>query len=123
MAYEIALGIGIFSFLLFIFISNLGEEHTLLKFLTAFFAIGILILLPKVYIEDQCFPVVANETVSGNITEFDYTMFCETTHHSSGVTFQKTANWFFICFVTYIFMYLMYFIFFKKIGKEPYLKK
>jgi len=114
MGYEIAIGIGIFSFLLLYFTSQLEEEHTFLKLITVFFAVGILILIPKIYIEPQCYSVVANETEIGNVTSYEYTSHCFSDHTESGVTFLKATTWFYWCFISYVFLFIFYSIFFKK---------
>jgi len=133
MAYEIAIGVGIFSFLLLLFTSQLEKEHTFLKLITVFFAVGILVLIPKIYIEPQCYPVI-NSTITSHYenstdlppgldrgdcscfeeTFYEYTTYCTADHTDSGVTFLKAAGWFYWCFIGYVFLYIVYEIFFKK---------
>ena len=128
MAYEIAIGVGIFSFLLLLFTSQLEKEHTFLKLITVFFAVGILVLIPKIYIEPQCYPVINHTSVAFNYTGeepehalltnetliYTYMDYCTPDHTDSGVTFLKAAGWFYWCFMGYVFLYIVYEIFFKK---------
>lgn len=111
MGLELIIGIGICAFLLLYFAFQWDKkEHYLLQLLTAFFFIFILLLIPKAAIDekDTCQIVVANETIMGNTTSYDYTNYCIENVRTTSATFYKAIMWFIRVFLVYLFMYFNY---------------
>lgn len=114
---SLLIGLGIIAFLFLYFIFNLDEKHFLLKLLMSFFFIGILLLIPKVLIDhqDNCNVVIANETVTGNVTSYEYKEHCETDTYNTPTILYKTIMGFIRIYILYIFLYFNYVMWFEKI--------
>lgn len=76
--------------------------------------IGVVIVtlgtqLPRAAIdyEQECDIVIANETVNGNVTSYEYTQQCED-RTNAPETFAKAGFWFIRIFFAYLFFYLLF---------------
>ena len=101
-------GLGLASFLLFFFSSQLEEKHGLLKLLALFFVLALVILIPKALIDNQtkCFSEVNTTTTVGNTTTYTYFDYCVTDTNSTDTTFYKSILWFYRLFMAYVILYL-----------------
>ena len=95
------------------------KEHLFLRLLGSFFFVGLLILIPKVALDynDNCDFVVNQTNVSGDLTSYKYDYLCENNERLTSGIFYKTTLWFVRIFITYVFVYLNYVIWFKKIAQ------
>lgn len=102
------IGIGLASFLLFFFSSQLEDKHGLLKLLSLFFVLAFLILIPKTLIDNQeaCEAVVNTTTVNGSVTTYTYSDYCVTDNNTTDTTFYKAVLWFYRLFMAYVIIYL-----------------
>lgn len=105
------IGIGVISFFLLYFANTIDKEHYLLKLLSLFFAVGILIFIPKVALDSRttCEPVIANTTIADNTTSYSYTSFCFDTDETSPASFHGSVVWFYRIFMAYVIVALMYY--------------
>lgn len=114
----LVVGVGIVSFLLAYFTIHLDKEHFLLKLLTAFFFLTLLVLIPKGLIDenDYCDVVVSNTTYynATNTTTYEYERFCDTNTKKTASIFHAAVVWFNRLFATYVFLYLIYVIFLQR---------
>lgn len=105
-------GIGVVSFIFLYFSQSFDEKkHPALKLLMLMFALALVILVPKVTIDDQhiCETVVDNSTeVSSTITSYEYTYFCYYRTESTPDTFYRIVLWTYRLFIAYIITYLAY---------------
>ena len=110
MALETIIGLGLATFLLFFFISQLEEEHGILKLLGLFFVLALLLLFPKTVLDAQtvCEPVINTTSVNANTTTYTYKDFCFTQEKDTNTTFFKAILWFYRLFVIYVLVYLGY---------------
>lgn len=95
------------------------DEHILLKLLFICVVMVSLVLLGKSSLDAQnvCRNVVANETVSGNVTSYEYTTFCfETTTSKTNFIFYNGILFIVGVFLAYVLFYFGYFVF-RKIEK------
>lgn len=103
---------GIVSFVLLYFSQTFdGKKHPALKLLVLIFALAMIILIPKMTIDDQyvCETVVDNSTeISTTKTHYDYTSYCFYRTENTPQTFYKTVLWTYRLFAAYIIVYLMY---------------
>lgn len=106
------IGVGVAAFLLFFFAFQIDEEkHFLLRLLVIFFALGLLIIIPKVLIDAQhiCEVVVANSTdVSMDVRSYEYTSYCFDRTESTPQIFLKTIMWFYRLFMAYVIFFIGY---------------
>jgi len=102
------IGLGLASFMLFFFSSQLEEKHGLLKLLSLFFVLALVILIPKTLIDNQtiCSAEVNTTTVVGNTTTYTYTDYCVTDANATDTTFYTAVLWFYRLFMAYVFIYL-----------------
>lgn len=109
------IGIGVFAFLLVYMIFKFNSKtHVILQLAVSMFIVVLLLLIPKVLIEDQnCDIVIQNETVSGNTTSYNYQEYCTTNENTSAKILYKSIMWFVRFFVTYLFMYMIWAFFLK----------
>jgi|TARA_Y100000296_G_C4955342_1_gene148252 hypothetical protein len=109
---ELIIGLGITSFLLLYFIFHLDEEHVLLRLLTIFFFLSILLLIPKALGDDSdfCEIVVSNTTDLNaiNSTSYKYERFCSDNPKTTTSIFHKIIIWFIRIFSFYVLVYLIY---------------
>lgn len=106
---EIVIGTGILMFLLLYFSFNLEKKHFLFKLFIAFFVFFTLINLPLTMTTTQvCTNEVINETVSGNLTTYDYNLICNNTTNEDGVKVYKNYLFFVSIFSIYILVYFIY---------------
>lgn len=111
MGLETVVGLGLTSFLFLYFAFSLAKDeegndsHFLLKLLLVFFALVTLLLMPKALI-DGCQTVVANQTVSGAVTTYNYVKDCPGTASQTDVSFLRVIYGFFILFGMYFLVYL-----------------
>lgn len=122
-ALALIVGIGIAAFLLMYFAQSLDKEHFLLKLLLLFFFFYMLILIPKAALDynDNCDFVVTNSTLSTPITYYEYKYLCETNTNSTTTTFYKVLVWLQRLFITYFFVYVIYFVL-RRFNKWKWLK-
>lgn len=104
------IGLGLTSFLLFFFSSQLEEKHGFLKLLTIFIVLALLILIPNAVIDGQtsCEPVVNSTTINANTTTYTYTDHCITIDNNTNATFFKGVILFYVLFILYVILYLGY---------------
>lgn len=108
-ALTFVIGIGIASMLLFLVMRSLKDnEHDLLKFFLMMSILSLMLLLPKVFGDAQnvCVPVIANETVTGNLTEYAHTTFCYTDSTSTTNTFMTIIFWVYRGLIAYVIVWL-----------------
>lgn len=110
MSLELIFCIGIISFLTIYFAFNLDKEHFLLRLACIFFFFGFLLLMGKAGLDanTNCEVVVANQTITGNITSFDYNYTCFPNTTKTALFNYELLVWFLRIFVTYIFIYVLY---------------
>lgn len=135
-ALATVVAIGLVSFLMFFFASQLEEEHGILKFLTIMFALALLIVMPAVVTNnEECSYLLTNESsyyVYGDnyssyhwdytspspsvndislfhdYTTYYYEEYCVTDESNTTNTFFKLVMWFYRLFITYIILFLGY---------------
>lgn len=102
------IGLGLASFLLFFFSSQLEEKHGLLKLLSLFFVLSLLILIPKALIDNQttCYSEINTSTTVGNTTTYTYLDYCVTDTNNTDTTFYTAILWFYRLFMAYVILYL-----------------
>lgn len=102
------IGLGLASFMLFFFSSQLEDKHGLLKLLSLFFTLAMLILIPATLLNAQtvCETVVNTTTVNGNSTTYDYTNYCYENENNTNGLFYNAILWFYRLFIAYVFIYL-----------------
>jgi len=78
MSVSMVLGVGVVAGLLILFSYILGEKHKILRHFLLMVVLPLLFLIPASLTMEQevCQPVVANETVSGNYTSYEYQNYC-----------------------------------------------
>jgi len=101
-------GLGLASFLLFFFSSQLEEKHGLLKLLSLFFVLSLVILIPKALIDNQetCYSEINTSTTVGNTTTYTYLDYCVTDSNNTDATFYTAILWFYRLFMAYVILYL-----------------
>lgn len=117
MTLDMILGLGIVAFLLIYFAFQWNtEEHFIFQLMTSFFVLSIILLIPTIALQekDTCSIEVLNQTVTGNITVFNYDNVCITNSHTTFLTFYKIITWFYRLFIAYIFVYFNWALWFKK---------
>lgn len=85
------------------------DKHFIFQLLIlVFFMVGSLLILPKMVIDSYavCEPVVANTTVAGNLTTYEYARYCFERPEGTGVTFYNLATTMFYLFIGYFVVYL-----------------
>lgn len=109
MALDLIVAIGIVSFLfLYLAVKFKEGEHDLFK-LVLIFAFFILInLLSYSAIDTNCQLFLANETVSGSVTTYEYSEVCNSDKTTSESYFFRLTQWIGYIFVIYILIYLLY---------------
>lgn len=104
------IGLGLASFMLFFFSSQLEEKHGLLKLLSLFFVLALVILIPKTLIDNQtsCYSEINTTTfnASTNTTTYTYLDYCVTDTNNTDTTFYTAVLWFYRLFMAYVFIYL-----------------
>ena len=98
------LAIAVVVFLLLYFANNLEEEHAPLRLLVFILAFSLLLFVPKVAVdnEDHCNLVVANQTVVGNITSFEYTYQCAQATNNTARLFLRGYTFWLVVFAMYL---------------------
>lgn len=117
MSASILLGaIALVAFLLVYLMVKLDEGLYPVKILLLFFFFGSLLLMGKVTLDnnDYCSWNVANSTVSGSTTTYEYERECATNEHTTAFTFYNGLTWFvriisILLFVFFIYKVLEYF--------------
>lgn len=109
-AISLILGVGIAAYILVYLAFKLDDQHSGLKLLNVGFAIILLVLIAKTTLDydDNCDFVVANETVTGNLTQYDYDYLCDTNDNTTSLTFYETMVWYVRIFMLYIFLFMSY---------------
>lgn len=101
---------GIFSFLLLMLAQTIEKEHKLLKIVIYGFAVICLVLVAKGSVEDAnpCDLIVTNQTVSGNVTTFEYGTHCyAATNNSNSTTLYRLSLGFLSIFMLYIMVFYL----------------
>lgn len=102
--------IGIFAVcLLIMYIAfNLDETHFLLKLLLFFVFLVTLPLIPKVLIDNQdhCTTEIANTTITGNVTAYEYTRQCTTNTTNTYNILYRTTTWLWYISIGYMIIFL-----------------
>lgn len=111
MILETIVGIGTICFLLIYFAFQWDrKEHYLLQLLISLFFVFLLLLIPKVLVDNpdtcQIVTLTANETV-GNTT-YSYGEFCITNTKTTHTIFYASILWFLRTFTLYLFLYFNY---------------
>ena len=133
MSLELIIGIGITAFLLLYFSSQWdNKEHFLLKLLIGFLFLGLLILIPKVAIDnpDTCEIVINQTAINSSIVNYSveshtYMQYCVTNTKNTHTIWYKVMMWFLRLFALYIFFYFFYVFYIKSklikfIGRDRY---
>lgn len=105
------LGVGIAALLLYLISIQLDEnEHGILKLFLMIGILSMLLILPKFLGEatTNCDVVIANTTISNNITVYEYKDFCFEQSTTSISTFMKIIFWIFRGVILYIIVYLFW---------------
>lgn len=107
--------LGIFGFmLLFMFFKLRSDgqesEHFLLQLLVLGFLLGVFVLIGKVGLDDKdfCSWNVANSTVSGDVTVYDYDYECSTNTKTTSTNFYSLITWLIRCVVIYVVLFFFY---------------
>lgn len=117
MTLELIIGIAACCIvLLYLAFSWDKKEHWLLQLFTCIFVVFLLTLVPKAGLDnkDTCEIVLANETVNGNFTSYDYMNHCESNAYTTHTTFFKSISFFTKVFIAYLFVYFNYVLWIKK---------
>lgn len=88
---------------------NGKNEHLLLRMIIIFFFFNLLILIPKAG-WDNCYTVVANETVTDNTTAYSYDQVCFSQPTQTATIFYKQVTRLYYAFWIYIIVYVTYVI-------------
>ena len=103
------IGVAVTCFILWLVGTNLkDDEHGILKFFIILTIFAILLLMPKILLDAQtvCESVVANSTVSGLTTSYEYTSFCFKQETSTTGTFMRIILWTYYVIIGYVMLYL-----------------
>lgn len=103
------------------FSQNLDEQHVVLKFITMFCAIALLLIIPKVAIDypSNCSLVVSTQnitstvispTVTSTVSSLGYTTYCGTAKNGATILLQGQMI-FLVILIGYIFFYLCWMVF------------
>lgn len=101
-------GIGIAIFLMLFISFNIDEKkHFLFKLVTLFFAIGLLLLLPKTAMDykNHCEFVVVNVENSAPNDIYTYDYVCSNNPNTTANTFYNSVLWFTRIFMIYVGLY------------------
>ena len=101
----------IFSYIAF----QLNQDHSLLQVLLLFMIVGGLILIPKAALDPECDLVVNGTTEINGTISYQYDTICKTEQFQTNTIFLKTVFWFQRFFVVYVFIYLNWFWWIKKV--------
>lgn len=104
----VALGLFMFLFAYIAFKLD-ASKHSFFQLLIIGFLAFMATQLPRAAIEygDDCGLVVANETVLGNVTSFDYVTVCDE-RGSTDETFLKASLWFVRVWVAWVLIYILW---------------
>lgn len=106
---ELIISIGIVCFLLLYFSFNLEKKHFLLKLIITFVVFFMVLLIPKININyENCTNEITNQTISGNITTYEYKLICKEQTSQTGLSFYKNYLTYIVIFIIYIFVYFVY---------------
>lgn len=109
---ELMFGVGIVSVIVLAIVMWLNEQHQLLKILGAFFVIGLLILIPKIAVDDSeyCEILINGSTfdAASNQTGYEYDRVCFEREDKTADLFFKWVSWFRTLVLYYTILYLIY---------------
>lgn len=106
--------VGLCLVLLYIANTINAEEHALLKIFFIIIIVILCVLIGKSALdsENKCVQVVANETLVGNTTSYEYSTFCYTqTTTSTANIFYKGILFIVGIFLAYVVFYFAYVVF------------
>lgn len=118
------IGAGIVSFIMLYFAFNLDKDHYAMRLITVFFALGILLIVPAMLVENidnVCDVVVSNSTQVGSTMTYEYESFCYSVALGSPSTLFSSVMWFYRVFIAYVIGWLGYHALIK--AKESYQEK
>lgn len=112
----VIIGAGVVAALLLFMIFKLGERsdpkerHGILQLLLLFFFATMIMLVGKSVNDEAnyCNWNVANSTVAGSTTSYNYVYDCSANDNSTNTIFYKSMLWFVRLFATYIVIYFIY---------------
>jgi len=90
-----------------------GKNHFLLQLLLFFFIIAGVVMLGKATLDtsqNNCEWLVANSTVSGNVTTNVHSYQCSANADNTGFIFYKGTLWFARLAALYIFVHFMWYM-------------
>lgn len=103
------LGVGIGAIILLMIAWQLDKRQFILKILTIFFSIFLIIILAKATLDvnDYCETVINETTVTGNVTSYTYMEECRdrASNINTQNTFYNLSLWFFRVTLLYAFIY------------------
>lgn len=116
MAVDVVIGVGIACFLLAYIafqINRERKEFMVLAVILLVLSMLLMMLIPKHLIDDEsrCEIVVANATVSGNDTLYQYTTACNLDGSNTRITFFKGWSRGITAMITFIMLYVVYNVF------------
>jgi hypothetical protein len=87
-----------------------GNNHFLLQLLLLFLLIGGVVLLGKAVLDsnNDCSWLANNSTVSGAVTTYDYSYYCQESVNTTAHTFYSLTLWFARLVSLYIFFFISY---------------
>lgn len=100
-------------FLLYTFSTQESAFLIPMQILGLAFFLSLVILVPKVAVDnkDYCSLAVANSTVVGSTTSYEYTRVCITNTNTTSTTFYKMVLWGIRIFSVMLIIYLSYNLF------------
>ena len=105
------IGVVAVCFFLLYFGFQLDDEHSILRLVCIFFAIGMLFIIPRLSLESAqtCTPVVTNVTqYNDTLITNTYTSFCIDNPPAGLTAFYRAVTWFYRVFLMYVTVYLIY---------------
>lgn len=115
----IIFGVGITSFLLVYFAYKIDDTHPVMRFITVFVAIAMLLIIPKAIIDypTNCSIIVDEQnttsSVAGGVTttssSLGYAVFCDTSKDAATILLHGQMI-FMLILAAYLFFYLCYFL-------------
>ena len=96
----VIIGVAVICFLILYVMFNLRTKdqafNVMFQVIGLAFFLGLIILIPKVAVDDEqfCNVVVENATVSGGQTSYDYTRLCFDNPNDTSTTFFVAITWF-----------------------------
>lgn len=105
------LGIGLVCFLILYLSNSLNNDHEHLKRYIALVFIFTLLLIPKAMMDDRdyCEVIIANETLTGNVTSYQYSRQCFTNDNTTATSLYKIVNYMIYGVLVYAIMAFFWF--------------